>query len=91
MQERNLCSQGKQTVNTVHVYHKITSVTQPDLHRLCEPMSVILQTIKNQLKNVSKIVGNLKVSRQEEIHLLKHPEGNTIANKCNTRAHDGST
>ena len=89
MQERNLCSQGKQTVNTVHIYHKITSVTQPDFDRLCEPMSGILQTIKNQLKNVSKIVGNLKVSRQEEVQLLKHPEGNT--NKCNTSAHDGST
>lgn len=38
---------------------------------------VILRTIKNQLKNVSKIVGNLKVSRQEEIQLLKHPEGST--------------
>ena len=36
MQERNLCSHGKQTVNTVHIYHKITSVTQPDCVNSCD-------------------------------------------------------
>ena len=59
MQERNLCSQGK-----ANGKYSTFTIKLHQLHNQIVWTHVILQTIKNQLKNVSKIVGNLKVSRQ---------------------------